>query len=244
MISPSEDSGVIGTGPEIGAQIPVRLLGKASRRVSRLEFFPLDRPETAMEAAKIEKLEVLLEDEAGMSDEQLPSKVERISVDVELVRSEAKAEAQLECKRDLEKGIAEERAAVLKICEEFRRERMKYFAEAESEVVQLALAIATRVLHREVKLDPLLLSGVVRVALEKVAEDSTTVLRVPLNEIEMWKEVFARSPEPSVQVVGDEGLNAGECVLDTNVGRVELGVNAQLKEIERGFFDLMQRRPA
>ena len=146
MISPSEDSGVIGTGPEIGAQIPVRLLGKASRRVSRLEFFPLDRPETAMEAAKIEKLEVLLEDEAGMSDEQLPSKVERISVDVELVRSEAKAEAQLECKRDLEKGIAEERAAVLKICEEFRRERMKYFAEAESEVVQLALAIATRVL--------------------------------------------------------------------------------------------------
>jgi hypothetical protein len=25
---------------------------------------------------------------------------------------------------------------------------------------------------------------------------------------------------------------------------VELGVNAQLEEIERGFFDLMQQRPA
>jgi flagellar assembly protein FliH len=33
-------------------------------------------------------------------------------------------------------------------------------------------------------------------------------------------------------------------VLDTNVGRVELGVSAQLEEIERGFFDLMQQRPA
>ena len=29
-------------------------------------------------------------------------------------------------------------------------------------------------------------------------------------------------------------MEAGECVLETNVGRVELGVSAQLEEIERG----------
>jgi flagellar assembly protein FliH len=60
----------------------------------------------------------------------------------------------------------------------------------------------------------------------------------------MWKEIFVASPESSLQVVGDERLAEGECVLDTNVGRVELGVSAQLEEIERGFFDLMQQRPA
>jgi flagellar assembly protein FliH len=45
-------------------------------------------------------------------------------------------------------------------------------------------------------------------------------------------------------VVGDERLAAGECVLETNVGKVELGVSVQLEEIERGFFDLMEQRPA
>jgi flagellar assembly protein FliH len=60
----------------------------------------------------------------------------------------------------------------------------------------------------------------------------------------MWRKVFVTSPESSLQVVGDERLSAGECVLDTNVGRVELGVSAQLEEIERGFFDLMEQRPA
>jgi flagellar assembly protein FliH len=35
-----------------------------------------------------------------------------------------------------------------------------------------------------------------------------------------------------------------ECVLETSVGRVELGVKAQLIEIERGFFDLLGQRPA
>jgi flagellar assembly protein FliH len=120
---------------------------------------------------------------------------------------------------------------------------MRYFAGVESEVVKLALAIAARVLHREAKLDPLLLSGVVRVALEKVAEDSTTVLRVPASELEMWQRAFVADAECSLQLVGDERLSPGECVLNTNVGKVELGVSAQLEEIEHGFFDLMQQRP-
>jgi flagellar assembly protein FliH len=67
---------------------------------------------------------------------------------------------------------------------------------------------------------------------------------VPVDAVEMWRESFAASPESSLQVMGDERMAAGECVLETNVGRVELGVSAQLEEIERGFFDLMQQRPA
>ena len=110
--------------------------------------------------------------------------------------------------------------------------------------MKLALAIAARVLHREAKLDPLLLAGVVRVALEKVQEDSATVLRVPASELEKWKEIFAAGARIAVQLVGDERLAAGECVLETSVGKVELGVRAQLEEIEKGFFDLLQQRPA
>jgi flagellar assembly protein FliH len=44
-------------------------------------------------------------------------------------------------------------------------------------------------------------------------------------------------------VVGDARTEVGECVLETSVGRVELGVSAQLEEIETGFYDLLQQRP-
>jgi flagellar assembly protein FliH len=114
----------------------------------------------------------------------------------------------------------------------------------EAEVVKLALAIAKQVLHREVKLDPLLLAGVVKVALGKVAEDSATTLRVPVADLEKWRESLASMQDNSLHLLGDEKLGPGECLLDTNVGRVELGVSAQLQEIERGFFDLLQQRPA
>lgn len=242
MILPSESAGVKAgrQGAPIGTS---RLVSEDLRRVSRLEFHPLEGPEV-VEEVETDAVETLLKEEVSQLDGRLRSQAEQISARLERARSEAQIEARQEWEKDLEERIAAERSAVLNCCDEFRKERARYFAGVEGEVVKLALAIAARILHREATLDPLLLAGVVRVALGKLAEDSAVVLRVPVNTIEDWQGVFAPGSEPVLQIIGDERLVEGECVLDTNVGRVELGVGAQLAEIERGFFDLMQQRPS
>jgi flagellar assembly protein FliH len=244
MILPSERRGTQPTDQASAVGMPVRLLGGGGREVSRLEFLPLGQSAGVVAEVATDETEGLLREEVAALDRQLRSLEEQRSADLEGARKETRAEARLEWQQELEANIAEERRAVVKTCAEFARERARYFAGVEAEVVKLALAIAARVLQREAKLDPLLLSGVVRVALEKVAEDSAMVLRVPVAAIAKWREVFAASPEGSLQVIGDERLAAGECVLETNVGKVELGVRVQLEEIERGFFDLMEQRPA
>jgi len=243
MISQSENTAAKASRRSAVEGVPVRLLGGGGREVSRLEFLPAEPPEIEV-TVETDEAEALLKEELAALDGRLQSQAERMAADMELARNEARVAARLEWEQELEERIAVERAGIVKACEEFDGVRKKYLAGVEAEVVKLALAIAARVLHREAKLDSLLLTGVVRVALEKVAEDSATVLRVPVGAIEMWRKAFVTSPESSLQVVGDERLSAGECVLDTNVGRVELGASAQLEEIERGFFDLMEQRPA
>jgi flagellar assembly protein FliH len=245
MISPSENAGTDAVR-SAAMRLPERLVKPSPGKVSRLEFYPLDRPEPDAEIVVEDKVvagEILLKEEAAL-DGQLRSDAEQMSTKIETARSEAVVEARLSWEVELEERIAKERSRLQKVKEEFLQERTRYFAGVEGEVVRLALAIAARVLHREAKLDPLLLTGVVRVALEKVAKDSTVVLRVPAGEVEMWQGVFAANQESGLKLVGDERMVVGECVLETNVGRVELGVSAQLEEIERGFFDLMQQRPA
>jgi flagellar assembly protein FliH len=217
------------------------------RNVSRLEFHSLDKRESALpveQPGEAQVPEACLEVEITKLDGRLRSQAAEMAARVEMARNEARTEARRGYEQELEERIADERASLLKAHEAFRDERGRYFAGVEAEVVKLALGIAARVLHREVKLDPLLLAGVVRVALEKVAKGSTTVLRVPPGELEMWRRVFAKDTASSLQLTEDAGLSVGECVLDTNVGTVELGVSAQLNEIERGFFDLLQQRPA
>jgi flagellar assembly protein FliH len=244
MISPSENAGTDAVR-SAAMRLPERLVKPGPGSVSRLEFYPLDRPEPDAEIAVEDKViagDILLKEEAAL-DDQLRSDAEQMSAQIATARSEAVVEARLSWEAELEERIAKERLRLQKVEQEFLQERTRYFAGVEGEVVRLALAIAARVLHREAKLDPLLLTGVVRVALEKVAKDSTVVLRVPAGEVEMWQGVFAGNQESALKLVGDERLVAGGCVLETNVGRVELGVSAQLEEIERGFFDLMQQRP-
>ncbi len=233
----------LGSRESEGAQVgmPVRLMSEGARKISRLEFYPIR--EIAEEIRQDEIVSPLKEERRYGMMRGCASESEQMSESIELARREAKLEALRELQVELETKVATERSSILKACEQFSKERAKYFAGVEAEVVKLSLAIAARVLHREATLDPALLTGVVRVALEKVAEDSAIVLRVPADSIEMWRRAFAASPESALQIAGDERLAEGECVLETSVGRVELGVRAQLEEIERGFFDLMQQRP-
>lgn len=124
----------------------------------------------------------------------------------------------------------------------FAAERDRYFLAVEREVVKLALAVAARILRREAQIDPLLLMGAVRAALGQLAASLEVKLRVPAAELSLWTEAIALVPHLPAKpaVLAGEGMRLGDCAIETSMGSVDLGVRAQLAEIERGFFD----RPA
>ena len=121
----------------------------------------------------------------------------------------------------------------------FAAERDRYLRAVEHEVVELALAVAARILRREAQMDPLLLTGAVRVALGQLAGSTQVRLRVPPAELDLWKEAIALLPNLAVKptVVAGERMRLGDCEIETELGSVDLGIRAQLGEIERGFFD-------
>jgi flagellar assembly protein FliH len=127
---------------------------------------------------------------------------------------------------------------------DFASARDGYLAQVEQEVVRLALSIATRILHREAQMDALLLAGAVRVALGQLSDTTEVRLRIPASQHQLWSEMIHLMPNLPLrpQLVADDALQAGECALETHLGSVDLGVKAQLAEIERGFFDLLEHR--
>jgi flagellar assembly protein FliH len=125
------------------------------------------------------------------------------------------------------------------LIESFIQERDRYLRAVEHEVVNLALAVAARILRREAQMDPLLLTGAVRVALGQLSGSTQVRLRVPVAELDLWTEAIALVPNLAVKpvVIAGEGMRLGDCVIETDLGSVDLGIRAQLGEIERGFFD-------
>jgi flagellar assembly protein FliH len=125
------------------------------------------------------------------------------------------------------------------LLQSFTEERDRYLHLVEREVVELALAVAARILRREAQMDPLLLTGAVRVALGQLSASTQVRLRVPPAELDLWTETIALLPKVSVKptVVSGEGMRLGDCLIETDLGTVDLGIRSQLGEIERGFFD-------
>jgi len=155
------------------------------------------------------------------------------------------AEGQASGRSESEIRVAEIRDSVEKTLEGFARSREEYFANVEAEVVQLALSIARKILDREAFIDPMLLTGLVHVALEKMGQETKTRLRAHSSQVPSWREHFKQMPEgrTAPEVVADDSLSRTQCVLATELGSTEISLDGHLKEIEQGFFDLLAQRP-
>ena len=169
---------------------------------------------------------------------------EQVEAALEL-RFEAGRQAGFEEGRLMERQAAQRaeqtrlREQLASLVLKFDRETSRYLHEVEGEVVELAVAIAGKVLRREARADPLFLSGAVRVALGQLARTTKAQLKVPASDVALWSEAIAHIPNLAVRptVVADEGLGPGDCLLETELGFVDIGMQAQLGEIERSLID-------
>jgi flagellar assembly protein FliH len=116
-------------------------------------------------------------------------------------------------------------------------------AEAEGELVTLAVAIARKIIHREVTIDPDALLGLVKAALGKL--DARELHRVRMNPQDV--ETLRRHMDQiggagAVELHADYALPRGAAIFETSRGVLDASVETQLAEIERGFADLLHRR--
>jgi len=110
--------------------------------------------------------------------------------------------------------------------------------QAEHDLVKLALAIAKRVMHRELAIDPDAMQGIVRAALDRLQNRDVDRLRVHPNHVGSVRACLEEAGRaPAIEVVADPALNAGDAVFETSLGELDASVDSQLREIERGFAD-------
>ncbi len=159
-------------------------------------------------------------------------------------RADAAMQAEQKLRLEYQQKLLAERAVLTAAVAKFAETRDDYFARVELEVVQLALSIAAKILHREAQVDPMLVATLVRMAVEKMREESSVTVHVSPGRVASWKQYFAAHPNMArVQVTEDPTLSETDCVLETELGSANFGLDTQLKEVEQGFFDLLAQRP-
>jgi flagellar assembly protein FliH len=146
----------------------------------------------------------------------------------------------------LERANAQMKAVVERLArsiEETAAYRRRYREEAERQLLALAMAIARRIIRRELTVDPEALLGVVRVAFEKISLREITEVRVNPAHHALIENFLSQIGSPAaIRVLGDRGLEPGAVLIETSGGTLDASVDTQLEEIGRGFADIARTR--
>jgi flagellar assembly protein FliH len=156
-------------------------------------------------------------------------------------RAEGIAEGECRVRAEVDEMMAQERKRIADMVIAFQKEQTEYYSKVEVELVHFALSIAARILHREAQVDRMVVAGLVKVMIDKLQQESKVIARVRPEEAGSWRHYF--HDNPNIQIVEDSSLEAKDCVLETELGTTEMGLDAQLKEVEKGFADLLAQRP-
>lgn len=121
--------------------------------------------------------------------------------------------------------------------EELGTLRDQMVRQTEQQLVELSLAIARRILHREASLDPELAGALAHVALERLGPSSPAVVRlhpddystVTNHQADLWNG-------RAVKVVPDPAVARGGCLVESDFGYIDASVDAQLDEVARAML--------
>ncbi|NWG14019.1 MAG: hypothetical protein HXY20_10845 [Acidobacteria bacterium] len=125
---------------------------------------------------------------------------------------------------------------------ELGKAKSALYAQVEREVVKLAVAVARKIVHREIHVDPEVVQTLVRVALSHAAERSVVTIRLNPTDHQFllekhpgWEQELGGGQ--GVVLVADKTIERGGCLIQTDCGDVDARVEERFREVERGFFE-------
>jgi flagellar assembly protein FliH len=128
--------------------------------------------------------------------------------------------------------------------EEIAGLRPRLRREAESDLVKLSLAIARRILRRELAVDPDALHGLVLAALEKLQGQEICRVKVhPSLAASLAASLRKGLAGAAVEVVPEPTSPTGTVIFETSRGNLDASVESQFQEIERGLTDRLRGAP-
>ncbi len=108
--------------------------------------------------------------------------------------------------------------------------------KTERQVVQLALAMAKRIIHREVALDNELLTAMARVALDRLGANASATIRLHPDDFAATKASRTADATGAIQVVSDPVVRRGGCLIQSDFGLIDVGVDSQIQELTTILF--------
>ncbi len=149
----------------------------------------------------------------------------------------------LEGQNRAEAESAETLKQIQRIAESALEAKAQYLASIQAELGQLAVAIARKIIGRELSLNPKVISDIVGRSIKLAQIKGACRIRVNPTDYDllapMWEAIPSfQQPSQSWELTPDEHVDRGGCLIEVSGGTVDGQLDTQLAQITAAFEDI------
>lgn len=124
--------------------------------------------------------------------------------------------------------------------------RRETYSQIENEVVELALAIAQKVICREVATDRETVVCVAKEALAKIDDPGKITIKMNPADLLFINETKYQlanmiADVNNVTFEGEESIQSGGCIIETQLGEIDARIEKQLEAVKESFLGNMEK---
>lgn len=143
-----------------------------------------------------------------------------------------------EGKKQAESGICVVVEIFKQVAEKLELEKQSFLERSERQLIEMAVAIAKRIIRKEVSVDPEIVRKVAHEALQKVVDSpfSKIVMRVNPRDWESIMQINSSFLPPEVskgkiRIEKDDRIQPGGCIVETDRQLVNASIEHQIQQI-------------
>jgi len=161
------------------------------------------------------------------------------AADIERQAREAgRMQMQAEIAAEVSRLVDPWREQLTNTLEEIAGLRATITAQAERDLVQLALEIARKVVHREVSIDGEIVMTLARIGLTRGHSRTPATIHLHPDDFAYVNQHRERLVSgQTLELVEDRSIMRGGCLVRTEMGDVDARIDQQFIEIERAFLE-------
>lgn len=166
--------------------------------------------------------------------------IENAQAEADSIRQAAKSDGFEEGKNEGQGQISEIMGQAMETLNEAIKQRKKIIRDSEGEIVRLSVKIAEQIIKSEVSANKESVMNIVAEAINRVSDRENVIVKVNRDDLEYIKtnkDKLAGIVDgvKNLSILEDSQVEAGGCVIETNLGFVDARISTKISLIEQAI---------
>lgn len=157
------------------------------------------------------------------------------------LKDQAQEEGISRGQKEGEAQYTEKLRTLMAVISDVSQNKQHFYDESESELLQLSLKIAEKMIHQQLTLDQSAIISIIHESIRRITDKDKVIIKIAPEDADYVRQnrdrILEKMPDiRSLEIHDDPRIERGGCILETRMGYIDSTLTTTLSSIETALF--------